>query len=69
MSEQLTEVVTKNWKSVGVFNSYEEALDKKTLIAPNHTLVKIKRCGNGGEEFRVKVWDEKAPKKAKKKKK
>ena len=70
MSEEVQEtpeVVTKNWKSVGVFKSYEKALEKKNSILEKHSLVKIRRCGRGGNEFRVKYWDE-APQKKKKKK-
>ncbi len=65
MSEETPEVVTKNWKSIGVFSSYGKALEKKNSTLEKCSLVKIRRCGRGGHEFRVKYWDEKPSKKKK----
>lgn len=42
-----------SWKSVGTYNTYEEALVKKNALTEKHT--KIKRCGDNGSLFSVKV--------------
>ena len=36
-TQETPEVVTKNWKSVGVFNSYDAALEKKNSILEKHS--------------------------------
>jgi hypothetical protein len=52
---------TKTWKRVGLFSTYEEALNKKNQVNDEHTednnlLLKIKRCGPEGSKFQVKMW-------------
>lgn len=42
-----------SWKSVGTFNTYEEAANKKASLKETH--LKIKRCGDNGSLFSVKV--------------
>jgi len=42
-----------SWKSVGTFNTYEEAAKKKASLNEKH--LKIKRCGANGSVFSVKV--------------
>lgn len=69
MSENPIITITKNWKDAGVFDSYEEALNKKNTITQNHSLVKIRRCGHGGHRYRVKFWDENPEPKNKRNKK
>jgi hypothetical protein len=64
----MEETPTKNWKTLGIFESYEEAAGKKEEALVDNDLVKIKRRGKGGTEFHVKIWNEK-PKATKKKKK
>ena len=48
---------TKKWKRVGIFSSFEEATQVKTkLTAEAGDLeIKIRRCGDGGDMFQVKV--------------
>jgi hypothetical protein len=59
-------VFTKTWKSAGIFESYEAAYEKRSELAANSTdfgiVIKIKRCGDGGNQFNVKYWT--PPKKA-----
>ena len=62
---------TKTWKRVKVFDSYEEAITLKTklLCEGDPALeVKIRRFGNGGNQFQVKTYSP-APTKKKSKKK
>lgn len=50
-----------SWKSVGTYNTYHEALVKKSALTEKHT--KIRRCGDNGSLFSVKVGTKvKAPK-------
>tara|TARA_B100000214_G_C23461116_1_gene398384 strand:- start:50 stop:289 length:240 start_codon:yes stop_codon:yes gene_type:complete len=71
-----TEAITKRWQRMGFFNTYEEALVKKSEVSAeysvqggNDLLVKIKRCGPEGSKFQVKMWyPEMIPSKKNKKK-
>jgi len=65
----MEEAPTKSWKTLGIFESYEEAAAKKEEVLADNDLVKIKRCGKCGSNYRVKIWNEKPKPKAKKKKK
>jgi hypothetical protein len=57
-------VKTKTWKTVATFSNYEEASLKKAeiltelLVHDNKAEVKIKRGGQGGNLFRVKLFEE-----------
>lgn len=42
-----------SWKSVGTYNTYEEAFVKKNALTDKH--IKIRRCGDNGSLFSVKV--------------
>ena len=42
-----------SWKNVGTYNTYHEALVKKNALTDKHT--KIRRCGDNGSLFSVKV--------------
>lgn len=42
-----------SWKSVGTYNTYEEASVKKNALTDKH--IKIRRCGDNGSLFSVKV--------------
>lgn len=42
-----------SWKNVGTYNTYEEAFVKKNALTDKHT--KIRRCGDDGSLFSVKV--------------
>ena len=50
----------KVWKRSGIFDTYEEATERKdSLISGDKSadlLVKIKRYGKGGNKFQVKYW-------------
>ena len=49
----------KVWKRVGLFDTYEAALSKKSEIIsefPEDMLVKIKRYGQNYIRFQVKCW-------------
>jgi hypothetical protein len=52
----------KNWQSVGVFPTFEEADQKRNELREKCDLVKVKRCGPGGNLFRVKTWNKPNPK-------
>jgi len=51
---------SKIWKKVKIFNSYEEAANRKVkMLSEDDTselLVKIRRCGDGGTRFKVVYW-------------
>ena len=68
MSEDIKQ---KQWKKVKVLNTYELASELKSeLINEDETgelLVKIRRCGPGGTQFKVKTWIPSQPKNNKKK--
>ena len=74
MESSNEESTPKQWKKVKVYNTYQEALDHKVGILSEFEvtggLVKIRRCGEGGTQFKVKFWhpDFAAPKKKKKSK-
>jgi hypothetical protein len=65
----------KRWEKVKVYNTYQEAhLHKEGILHEFEAtggLVKIRRCGEGGTQFKVKFWhpDFAPPKKNKNKKK
>ena len=51
----------KKWRKVGIESSYEAAVARKEQLLSEHTadsdfLVKIRRCGPGGTQFKLKVW-------------
>ena len=41
----------KNWQSIGVFTTFEEADQKRNDLKEKFDLVKVKRCGRGGSFF------------------
>ena len=51
---------SKIWKKVKIFNSYEEAANRKAKMLfeddTSELLVKIRRCGDGGTRFKVVYW-------------
>ena len=55
-----TEKKNKVWKRSGIFDTYEEAAERKeSLISKDKSedlLVKIKRYGKGYNKFQVKYW-------------
>ena len=66
MEEEKQEKEGKPWKKKGVFNSFEEADRKRNQLVADLGLekqsnkgqnfqVKVKRCGNGGKQFMVKL--------------
>ena len=60
---------SKVWKTLGVYESYDEANTERNKIVNEHQLVKVKRCSKGGNLYKVKFWSEPEPKKQTKKKK
>ena len=56
----------KSWKSVGVYTTFEEADQKRNELKEKFDLVKVKRCGRGGNLFRVKTWKQPPPPKKRK---
>jgi len=57
-----TKVVTKTWKTVAKFDSFEEADKKRNVIIEAGKETKVRRCGPGGHQFAVKMRiDEKKP--------
>tara|TARA_R100000008_G_scaffold82977_1_gene67839 strand:- start:256 stop:477 length:222 start_codon:yes stop_codon:yes gene_type:complete len=50
----------KSWKKVGIESTYEAAAARKEKLlsenSDNKLLVKIRRCGAGGTQFKLKVW-------------
>ena len=67
----------KVWKRSGIFDTYEEATERKdSLLSGDKSadlLVKIKRYGKGHNKFQVKYWHpdfvKSTPKKNKRRKK
>lgn len=55
-----TEKKNKVWKRSGIFDTYEEAAERKeSLIFKDKSadlLVKIKRYGKGYNKFQVRYW-------------
>ena len=51
---------SKSWKKVGIENTYAAAAARKEKLlsenSDNKLLVKIRRCGAGGTQFKLKVW-------------
>ena len=79
-----TDKKDKVWKRSGIFDTYEEATERKDslisgdksadlLAGRSDLLVKIKRYGKGGNKFQVKYWHpdfvKSTPKKNKRRKK
>jgi hypothetical protein len=52
--------VLKRWKDVKTLDTYEDANAlREELLASDKTMklkVKVKRCGDGGSQFKVKSW-------------
>jgi|2_EtaG_2_1085320.scaffolds.fasta_scaffold277475_2 hypothetical protein len=50
-----SENLSKSWATLGVFKDFETAnIKKQSLLKAGNKLVKIKRCGKDGLEFKVK---------------
>ena len=50
-----SENLNKSWVTLGVFKDYDTAsVKKQILLKAGNKLVKIKRCGKDGLEFKVK---------------
>ena len=62
---------TKTWKKIKIFDTYEEAAAcKVSLLSADTTgelLVKIRRCGPEGSNYKVKTWTPPVQKNKKKK--
>ena len=57
-----TEKKNKVWKRSGIFDTYEEAIERKeslisdSKLSDENLLIKIKRYGKGYNKFQVKYW-------------
>ncbi len=47
--------MTKTWKVIGKFDSFEEADKKRNDVLKSGKDVKVRRCGPGGSIFSVRV--------------
>ena len=65
----MEETVNKIWETFGVFDTFDEADQKRKELVSVHKVVKVKRCGKHGSLFKIKFWNEPAPKQQTKKKK
>ena len=59
--ETTTETITvpKTWKTMGTYDTYEDANLVRNQLRTNSsegTLVKVKRCGPDGTNFKVKQY-------------
>jgi len=49
----------KKWKKVRIFNNYRDANELRCVLLDNddtgQLLVKIRRCGDNGSQFKVKT--------------
>jgi len=63
----------KIWKQEGIFDTFDEADSHRAVMlsmnTDNKLLVKVKRCGAAGTQFKVKSWYPPETKKTKKGKK
>ena len=65
----MEETINKIWETFGIFDTFEEADGKRNELSKLHEIVKVKRCGKGGKLYKIKFWNEPAPKPQTKKKK
>jgi len=56
----MNENTPKKWKKVKIFNTYNEANDLRNELLANDDTgkleVKVRRCGHGGSQFKVKKY-------------
>jgi len=48
----------KTWKAFGVYESYEEADLKRKELLNTHQLVKVRKFGKDGCEYKIVFWNE-----------
>jgi len=71
MEEKIEDKIKmKQWKNVSTHDSYEAADKKRKLLLTQHKnndnfLVKVKRCGTGGNSYVVKTYTEEQIKESK----
>ena len=58
----MEETINKIWETFGIFDTFEEADEKRNELSKLHEIVKVKRCGKDGSNFKIKFWNEPAPK-------
>ena len=56
-----TQPKTKAWTTVGTFSSFLEADRLRNTLVEIHESVKVKRGGQNGDLFRVKIWNSPPP--------
>tara|TARA_R100001082_G_scaffold103005_1_gene73433 strand:+ start:2647 stop:2904 length:258 start_codon:yes stop_codon:yes gene_type:complete len=54
----MEEQQSKSWDTAATFETYKEADQKRNELKEEFDLVKVRRCGKGGNLFRVKTWSE-----------
>ena len=59
--QEKIKTITKEWKNVSTHDSYEAADKKRKALLAQHKnndnfLVKVKRCGIGGNSYVVKTY-------------
>ena len=63
----------KSWKKIAIFDNYSDASEKKQKLLADESsdqlLVKIRRCGPGGTQYKIKMWHPDYDKSNKKKEK
>ena len=47
-----------SWKKHKVYSNYNDAADEKTKLVEDDKLVKIRRCGPNGSQFKVVIGKE-----------
>ena len=54
------EKTPKKWQKVRIFDSYSDANELRSVLLDNDETglleVKVRRCGPGGSQFKVKTW-------------
>ena len=51
----------KEWTTIGTFSSFLEADRLRNTLVEIHESVKVKRGGQNGDLFRVKIWNSPPP--------
>jgi hypothetical protein len=65
----MSEPETKIWETHGVYSTWKEANSVRESLTTTHALVKVRRCGKDGRQYKIKFWNEPPPKKQNKKNK
>lgn len=62
----MTQLSTKKWQKIKIFDTYEQAEQLRNELKNNpeneNLEIKIRRCGPGGTQFKVKTYRPKTDK-------